>query len=76
LRRLEEGGQPFPSRIVEELGEVLTADQDNCRSESLEWSEIQQAIELFQQDPRRFLKLYFLEELDRQSKGVFSVTSR
>jgi hypothetical protein len=76
LRKRMEQGMPLPAKIVAELGQVLAADQENCRAEGQDWPEMLPALSLFHEDLVQFLKTYFIEAPDLQSKGVFSVTSR
>jgi hypothetical protein len=85
LRKAAELKQPRPQKSVDELLAALKADQENHRSETAtptagqnvrRWREMEQAIALLQQNPDEFLKQFLVEDLDKHSKGIFSVTSR
>jgi hypothetical protein len=76
--------QPRPQKALDELLVLLEADLQNHRAEmaallkgqnSVDWADMQSALALLQRDPDGFLRKYFKEESDTQSKGMFSVTS-
>lgn len=69
-REMKSGGRPKP-HIIEELREVLTADISNGAADG------SPALELLDSDPREFVRRYFIDlDIDKHSKGSFSVTSR
>ena len=85
LRKAAELKQPRPQKSVDELLAALKADLENHRSETAtptasqnvrRWREMEQAIALLQQNPDEFLKQFLVEDPDKHSKGIFSVTSR
>lgn len=85
LRKAAELKQPFPQKTLAELSAVLEADLENHQAETASatketqgqtWKEMEQAIVLLRGNPEEFLKFYFKEDADTNSKGIFSATSR
>jgi hypothetical protein len=85
LRKAAELKLPLPQNSADELLAALNADLENHRAEMAapragqkikEWKEMEQAIALLQQNPDEFLQKFLKEDPDKNSRGVFSVTSR
>ncbi|MCX6878375.1 MAG: hypothetical protein NTW21_31870, partial [Verrucomicrobia bacterium] len=84
LRKAVELKQPLPPKSVAELQAMLKADLENHCAEiapgSKEtkgiWQEMDQAIILLGENPDAFLNKYFTVTANKESKGIFSATSR
>jgi hypothetical protein len=69
---------------VDELLATLKADLKNHQAEMAaalpgengrRWQDMEQAIALLQQNPDEFLQEFLKEDPNKNSKGIFSVTS-
>ena len=85
LRKAAELKLPRPQKSVDELLTALKADLANHEAEMaaplagqkvIRWQDMEQAIALLQQNPEEFLQKFLKEDPDKNSKGIFSVTSR
>ncbi|MCX6880095.1 MAG: hypothetical protein NTW21_40770, partial [Verrucomicrobia bacterium] len=84
LRKAVELKQPLPPNSVAELLAILKADLENHCAEIASgsketkgiWKEMEKAIILLGENPDAFLNMYFKEEANTSSKGIFSATSR
>ncbi len=85
LRKAAELKLPRSQKSVDELLAALKADLENHQAEMAAplpgqkvrpWPEMEQAIALLQQSPDEFLQKFLKEDPDKNSKGIFSVTSR
>ena len=85
LRKAAELKLPRPQKSVDELLAALKADLANHEAEMaappagqkvIRWQDMEQAIALLQQDPDEFLQKFLKEDPDKNSKGIFSMTSR
>jgi len=72
MRRLWQAKEPIPDRLMQELKEVLLADQVNQKQKE----PIQTALNVLDKDVDAFLSDYFLVTDDQISKGHFTLTSR
>ncbi len=72
MRRLRQAKEPIPDRLMQELKEVLLADQVNQKQKE----PIQTALNVLDKDVDAFLSDYFLVTDDQISKGHFTLTSR
>ncbi|MBE0698992.1 MAG: hypothetical protein IH586_18900, partial [Anaerolineaceae bacterium] len=72
LRREREQGRAYPQRLLDELGDVLRADQANMPEPQY----LQAALDLSEEDVDAFLEKYLTPAENQASKGFFSLTSR
>ena len=81
LRKAAELKQPRPQKALDELLVALKASLANHLEElagqkDKDWPEMRQAIELLGKNPDAFLGKYLMEEPDRASRSIWSITSR
>jgi len=84
LRKAAELKLARPQKSVDELLATLKADLENHQAEMAaalpgengrRWQDMEQAIALLQQNPDEFLQEFLKEDPNKNSKGIFSVTS-